>query len=121
MRQEPFPHKFEYFLKETLNACEEIHDTIFKTLARAPETFKLKVPHPSKPADNPLRVFDSQAEEWFRKYMKLRFEDPLEVIGEEDPSLPSAKYEGTHAPVLLVDMVDGSDLAMIGLAINIGY
>src|SRR5258708_16307475 len=104
MRREPFPHEFEYLLTEALNVCEEIHDSISKLFSRAPETIKLKVAHPNKPADNPLRIFDSEAEEWFKTHMKLHFREPLVVVGDEDPLLPHAIYTGTSPTFFLVDM-----------------
>src|ERR1035437_3329824 len=114
MRPNRLFHSPENFIAETLDLCEEIQESILKSFERAPNTIKTKITHPSKPTDNPQRVFDSQAEESFRNYMQGRFQEPLDVIGEEDPRLPVANYTTSQTTFMLVDMIDGSDLLING-------
>lgn len=116
MRDEevPYPSEPEYILRETLQVCTEIQEYLNKVLAKAPETARVKISHSSKPAENPTRVFDSEAEEWFRTHIQNVFSN-VEVMGEEDPRLPTANFQNALSTTFLVDMVDGSDLFMNGL------
>ena len=110
----PLEHDPQVLLRETLSSCDRIQATLIDLLEKSPQTAISKM-LAHKPDENPLRVFDSIAEEWIRNDIKAKFSEPIDVYGEEDPRLPTANFTSSATTVLLVDMVDGSDLLMNGL------
>lgn len=117
MRDEPtlLNPEPKLILRELLRVCQEVRSSIQKYVSNAPNISYLPVSNPGKDASNLTRTFDGIAEEWFVNGIKPLFAGNVEVLGEESPSLKTAKFHGFQGTVFLGDMVDGSDLLMAGL------
>lgn len=110
------PHEPRVLLEEMRNACYRVRAWLLDVIEGAPKTAALLMSNPEKPEDNPTRIFDRMAEEQFKTYISRQNLAPnFDVIGEEDRRLTQVDFHGFQGTVFLVDMVDGSDLAIAQL------